>query len=152
MLSKLRDIAKRVRDLDQNKIAFRVFEDKILQAQVIDLNTQSQLYEKGIDAEGRSLGEYSLATIYGTSNFAGKIEKGQRYDHITLNDTGEFYQSFRFVNQSDGFTITADSVKDGNDLEQVFGKIVGLTQESVQEIIPEVREKMLIETRKTIIG
>lgn len=152
MLSKLRDIAKRVRDLDQNKIAFRVFEDKTLQAQVIDLNTQSQLYEKGIDAEGRSLGEYSLATIYGTSNFAGKIEKGQRYDHITLNDTGEFYQSFRFVNQSDGFTITADSVKDGNDLEQVFGKIVGLTKESIQEIIPEVREKMLIETRKTIIG
>jgi len=145
-------MAKRVRELDENKIAFKVFEDKNLQAQIIDLNTTSQLYNKGVDAEGRSLGEYSLATIYGTSNFSGKIEKGQRFDHITLNDTGEFYQSFRFVNQSDGFTITADSVKDGNDLEKVFGKIVGLTQESVQEIIPEVRESMLAETRKAIIG
>lgn len=152
MFGQLQSMINRTRELDHNKIAHEVFENKTLQAQVIDLNTQSQLYDKGITKDGQSLGEYSLATIYGTSTFAGKIEKGQRYDHVTLQDTGEFYKSFRFINESDGFSITADSIKDGTDLEKVFGKVVGLTKESIQEIIPEVRESMQEKTRRAIKG
>lgn len=138
--------------MDENKLAKRVFDDPILQAQIIDLNTYGQLYDQGVDAMGRSLGDYSIATIYGTSNFAGKIEKGQRYDHITLNDTGDLYRSWRFRNESDGFTLTAATIKDGTDLENAFGKIVGLTPQSIQEIVPEVRAGLIEQVRKELTG
>lgn len=143
MLKTLKGILSRAKKLDHHKVMKKALDEKGLQAQIIDLNTTTQLYEKGIDAFGRELGEYSQATIYGTARFAGKIEKGQRYDHITLNDSGKFYASFRIINQADGFTIRANTIKDGQDLANIFGnKIIGLTQESKAEITPELSQRM----------
>lgn len=152
MFGKLKAVLKRAQNLDENKLAHRVFENRILQDQVIDLNTYGQLYDEGVNALGQSLGDYSPATIYGTAKFEGKISKGARYDHITLSDTFELYRSWRFVNQSDGFTLTADTIKDGRDLENSFGKIVGLTPQSRAQIIPEVRERLIGEVRKELTG
>jgi hypothetical protein len=152
MFGKLKSVLLRAASLDENKLAKRVFDDRTLQAQIIDLNTYGQLYDKGVDANGNSLGDYSTATIYGTSKFAGKIEKGARYDHITLSDSFDMYNSWRFINESDGFTLRADTIKDGTDLENSFGKIVGLTSESRSEIIPEVRERLIGEVRKELTG
>lgn len=152
MLNGLKKRLNDVSKLDENKSMQKIFSDAVLQSQVLDMNVQNQLYEKGVDALGRSLGEYSPATIYGTKNFAGKIEKGQRYDHVTLKDTGEFYKSFRFVNERDGFKLTADTIKDGNDLENTFGKVVGLTAESRGNLVEEVRPAVVEVVRKTFAG
>ncbi len=153
MLGKLFDIIDNVNALSENKVMFNVLSDRVLQAQVLDLNTQNQLYEKGVDSLGQSLGDYSQATIYGTANFEGKIAKGQRYDHITLNDTGRFYNSFRFINEADGLTISANSITDeGTDLAKTFGQeIVGLTSESKAILIEEVTPRIVEEVRKEIL-
>lgn len=135
--------------LDERNLIKTLFEDQSFRKLIIDLNTHEQLYEKGIDSKGRSLGEYSIATIEGTKNFLGKKQKGQRYDHITLNDTGEFYNSFRVqLNYSDAsIQITANGDKGDANLFQQFGvDILGLTEDSmsvlVNAAIPILKRKL----------
>lgn len=159
----IRTLAKKAATIDQDKILKGILDDPLIQAQIVDLNTQKQLFDLGIDSEGNTLGDYSPATIHGTKNYPGKIEKGQPYDHITLKDTGEFYDSFKIKNEKEGFYITANGTKgkvsveqhfntntqsvqgvkvgDTNLVEQ-FGKaILGLTRDSLNEIIPEIKQR-----------
>jgi len=124
----------------------------IVQAQIIDLNTQEQLFEKGVDSTGVSLGEYSPNTIEGTRFYLGKKQKGQRYDHITLRDTGDFYKSFRFLNFSDYFTFEADTIKDGTDPNEKYPDILGLTDASKTEASDIVLPHLAEIVRKKITG
>ena len=76
--------------------------DREVQDEIIRLNTEDQLYEEGIDSQGRSLGEYTPYTI------EIKKSKGQRVDHITLKDTGAFYASFKVRATKTDLIIEAD--------------------------------------------
>lgn len=145
MFGPLKSLVKEVKKLDSNKLIQQSLNNTAIQQEILDLNRLDQLYDKGIDSAGDSLGEYSPATIEGTANFPGKKQKGQRYDHITLNDTGEFYNSFIFKNGKDAFEMTADTLKEGTDLTEDFGNdIIGLTQENKNKVagwlIEPVRE------------
>lgn len=126
--------------LDLNDVFLAMWRRNDVQDYIIELNTEgedtSQLYELGVDSLGKSLGKYSGATIEGTSNFEGKKSKGQRYDHITLKDTGEFYKSFKVTPNKKGFRITANPNKDDSNLFDDFGvDIVGLTKENVFKLL-----------------
>lgn len=96
---------------------------------IIDLNTQEQLFEQGIDSKGRSLGEYSTYTR------GLKQNKGQRVDHITLKDTGEFYRSFSLKLEGASFRIVADAQKEDTNLFKEYGiDILGLTEDSMSVV------------------
>jgi len=82
---------------------------------IIDLNTIDQLYNEGIDSLGNSLGEYSAYTK------SIKGAKGQRTDHITLKDTGEFYNSFRVILSGNKLQIVANPIKEDTNLFREFG-------------------------------
>lgn len=143
-------IQKTLRTKELMKVLFQSKEFRDL---VIGLNTQDQLYDQGIDSKGRSLGEYSPATIEGTNNFRGKKSKGQRYDHITLNDTGKFYKSFRIVFEDGALRIVADGQKDDKNLFQEFGiDIVGLTEFSLSVAINAAIPILQDHIRKEISG
>jgi hypothetical protein len=129
--------------LDENQLIKEVLSNKEVQRFIIDLNTQGQLFEKGIDALGVSLGDYAATTIEGTSNFNGKKEKGQRFDHITLNDTGKFYKSFKIVLSAKSFSIVADGQKDDVNLLEEFRNVLGLTDEHLQIVIDALRQKII---------
>lgn len=153
MFGALTNIIKRVSKLDVNKIVRQSLSNTSIQQDILDLNKEDQLYDKGIDSTGDSLGEYSTATIEGTVNFEGKKQKGQRFDHITLKDTGEFYDSFIFKNNKDNFEIEADTLKEGTDLIDNFGKdILGLTDENKtklgQWLVEPMQKSILSEIRK----
>lgn len=100
----------------------------------------SKLYDKGEDALGDSLGDYSPFTL------VIKIEKGQRTDHITLKDTGEFYGSFGLRVGRDFFEVFADTLKeDGTDLTREFGPdIIGLQEQDFETLIEMVKEELQI--------
>lgn len=100
--------------------------DREIQDEVVRLNTEDQLEEEGIDSLGRSLGEYSPYTIM------IKRSKGQRTDHVTLKDTGAFYQSFRVIVDSKGMIIEADDTSLYDvPLTKTWGiEILGLTEEN----------------------
>jgi len=125
-----------VNKLDVNDVLLAMWKRNDTQDYIVELNTKEQLLEEGIRSDGSEIGEYTTNTIVGTSQYKGKIEKGQRYDHITLNDTGEFYKSFKVVPSKKGFKITANPNKEGTNLFTEFGvDIVGLTKESVFKLL-----------------
>lgn len=113
--------------LDQDDLAEKVFENETVQQKAIALN-QSQMYDKGVDSVNDTLGEYSFRTV------AIKTQKGQRTDHITLRDTGEFYDSMEATPDGPTITITGDMKKPDTDLEVIYPKALGLNEESKGEI------------------
>lgn len=132
-------VARNLTKIDKNKMIGDILAIPSIQSQIIDLN-QSQLYDQGVDAAGDPTGDYSHATIYGTTNFEGKIEKGQPYDHVTGKDSGASYDSMKIVLQKDSFAIMANFPEG---FMQGWPDALGLTQESKEEIIPEIRERLV---------
>lgn len=133
--------------LDRDQIVKQVIETPSLQTQIIDLN-QAQLYEHGVDSKGDSTGGYASATIYGTNNFKGKIQKGQRYDHVTLKDSGASYASMRLVIDRGVFKIAGDFP---DSVDEQWPDAMGLTDESKAEIMPEIKERTIDLIRQKIL-
>lgn len=152
MFGRLRDVALNAKNLKLKAMAGEIFSNGILQGQVLDLNTHRQLYEQGVDARGRTLGDYAPATIQYKSTEARVLGRDTRADHITLKDTGDFYRSFKFKNRADGFIISADANKQSQDLVQRFGSILGLTNDSIKEILPEVIVSLRPLVRESIVA
>ncbi len=145
---RLTDIIKNGRTLNQNKVLFFVMSKDENKEFVIELNTEEQLFHKGIDSEGVRLedigGEYSEYTVF------LKQSDNLPADRITLYQTGDFYDTFNVVVEKDGFIIEANTIKGGDDLQDRWGDdILGLTDDSIQEliefIIPQVIERVLYE-------
>jgi hypothetical protein len=131
--------------LDEGLIFEIVFNDARIKDEIIRLNTEEQLFRRGIDSEGKSLGTYSPFTV------EIKKKKGQPTNRITLKDTGEFYDSFRVTANRVSITIDADPIKDDNNLFDDFGEeILGLTDES-REKLKEMAVKKYLEYWKTNI-
>lgn len=121
--------------LDSDAIWFYAV-DQSVKDMIIQMNTEDQLEEDGIDSLGRALGDYSLFTVQ------KKQGDGQRYDHITLKDTGAFYDSWVVTVDRDGINIDADDTSHYDQpLFKVWGEdVAGLTKENLailQEVIAE---------------
>jgi len=111
-----------------------VFNTPDVKDMIIDMNTNEQLYKRGVDAKGTELsaigGDYSFVTK------DIKSRKGDIYTHITLKDTGDFYKSWRVSIMHNTIFIEADTIKDGDDLRQRWGDdILGLTDDSKDKLI-----------------
>jgi len=111
---------------------------------IIELNTGDQLFKKGIDSKGISLGVYAPFTI------GEKKKKNQPTDRVTLKDTGDFYKTWTvMVNSNGDIIIEADGDKDDKNLMDVYGEdIVGLIDKNLQILIDEIEDKLpeLVET------
>lgn len=133
-------VAENVRKLNPNKILKETLDNSSIQLDIATLNKE-QMFEQGIDSKERTLGEYSPFTI------GEKIKKGQRHDHITLKDTGEFYDSIKIQSERKTIIISADMKKPDNDLEVIYPDALGLTNENLQKIqtsvLPIFRTKVL---------
>lgn len=118
--------------INLEKRAFKlVFNTSEIKKKIIYLNTIEQLFEKGEDSDG-----LELYPFYAQKTILYKKEKGQRYDHVTLNDTGAFYRSFEVIVSDEYFLINADPKKGDNDLFNIYGEdVLGLTEESKTEIV-----------------
>ncbi|MFZ9893418.1 MAG: hypothetical protein ACO3FO_06545, partial [Candidatus Nanopelagicaceae bacterium] len=119
--------------------------------QIIDFNLE-QMYEGGIDSEGNSLGQYAQITVSYWKPLAKSLGNDGRTDHITLKDTGEFYKSFRIKLESDGFKITANTIKEDTDLAQIYPKVIGLTKESKAMVSELITPYMVEAIRAQILG
>jgi len=121
VLSKLRD---------PDRVFKLVLNNTEVKDMIIDLNTEKQLYEKGINSLGRSLGRYSEITI-----MIKKFE-GKPFDRVTLKDTGDFYRTFKVEVRKGEIVISANTIKDDDDLIEKYGsEIIGLTDENLEKLI-----------------
>ena len=99
-----------------------------------DAIKQDQLFEKGIDGLGRSLGSYAPSTIQYKTTLAGRLGNSTRIDHITLKDTGAFYESIKVKLQRDGLKIESEPQKEDTNLLEQFGEeILFLTPENFDD-------------------
>lgn len=91
--------------------------------ELIALN-QSQLFDKGVNADNEELQPYTFLTEF------YKREKNQPFDRTTLKDTGDFYRGFN-IKTSNQFIIFDSTDSKTADLENKYGnRIFGLTQEN----------------------
>lgn len=148
-LSKLRN---RLKNVNANSILSQVFKDRDLRDEVVRLNTEEQMYEEGVDSEGKSLGQYAPITVSFFKPKAALEGRDGRTDHITLKDTGEFYRSFNTRVEKDGIVIVADAIKEDTDLTQIYPALLGLTNESLNSLIPDIREAAASVLRSKIVG
>lgn len=96
-----------------------------------------QLYERGVDGEGKSLGQYAVSTS------ARKRRKFQPTEHITLFDTGEYYESKELIITDGEFQMSEDPIKNGRSLYDRFGIfIAGWDEQSIEEIVFYLRARM----------
>lgn len=128
--------------LDFGDVIFEVLNMQNIKELIIELQHE-RLYERGTDSEGRSLGDYSPYTV------EIKREKGQRYDHITLRDTGEFYESFTVTVLKDGIVLDANPNKENTNLFSEYGiDILGLDDFSFNI----VKDQILVEMYQYLIN
>ncbi len=148
MFGVFKELGKKVAAIDEHRLLEEILSEEILKAQIIDLN-QEQLYEKGVQADGTPTGDYAPVTKYYYKPLAASQGRDGRTDHITGKDTGQTYASMKVANELKGFKVIAD---DRNDFFEREPKGLGLTTENINEIIPEVREKLIEKVKKKIFA
>ena len=150
-MNRLRQVAERFLKLDVNRVVNQILRNKEVQREIIRLNTQEQLFKKGIDRTGRTL--ESIGGAYSDLTVLIKSAKGQPTDRVTLRDTGDFYESFRIEIGKTEFEIQADTLKDDTDLIQEWGEdILGLTEESLEVIRDTFRDAIIEYIQKEVIN
>lgn len=104
------------------------------EALIVEMNSQDQLFEHGINRNGESLASYAP---YSPVTIEIKRQKGQPTGRVTLRDEEDFHLSFYIEYQADGFEIRASDWKE-RDLTDHYGEeILGLTDENLRELIHE---------------
>lgn len=91
--------------------------------EILDLNRELQLYNKGVDSDGKNLLPYTPTTIF------YKRQKGEVFNRTTLLDTGDFYKGFRIKITNGVLSIYSTDSK-SIDLVEKYGNIFGLTKEN----------------------
>lgn len=107
--------------------------------QIIELNTDNQLYDEGINSDGGLLRPYSPTTIL------FKRQQGRPYNRTTLFDTGDFYRGFKIKYNYPILSIYSTDNKSSDLMDKYGNNIFGLTTENSKvlnyEIIqPELHE------------
>lgn len=116
---------------------------------IIDMNAESQLYDKGINRFGVDISDYAP---YSPITIEIKREKGQPYNRVTLRDEGKFESSFFIEFLNDGFRISASDAKTAALTRKYGDGILGLTDENLQVVIGDYIKPFIFEqARKTIL-
>ena len=111
---------------------------------IVDLNRNDQLYDKGIDSQGKAIRpKYALSTR--------KTKKGIT-SHVTTRDSGIWHDSFFIKYAKKWFKISSgsrlvDGFKVRDWLIQRYGDLMGLTNSSLNKVSrglkPHIQKRML---------
>ena len=103
--------------------------------EIVEMNTQEQLFEQGITATGISIMDYMP---YAPMTVDIKKIKGQPYDRVTLRDEGDFQNSFEVETDHEKMTIVATDRKTDELLYKYGDEIMGLTDKNVERLEREI--------------
>lgn len=145
MIEQIKQLRKNVEQWQRSLPSVVLESVKDNEAEIIDLNIEDQLFQKGIGSDGQAITPgYSPLTI------SIKRQKGQPTDRVTLRDTGEFHRSFEIRYGNDAFAFAATDPKTQK-LEKKYGsEIFGLTDQSLDEAIETVKPDINEKSKKII--
>ena len=146
MFEELRKVNKNMQQITAAKVLTILIGRPEFKDLIIRLNTEEQLFKKGIDAQGKSLGVYADFTII------KKKEDGLPSGHVTLFQEGPFYKTWTVKVVGEDIIIEADGDKGDKNLMDVYGEdIVGLFTDSldilineIEIVLPELVEDLLL--------
>lgn len=112
---------------------------------IISLNLYNQLFDQGIDSEGKQIGFYSQNTESRNPNKPA----GSPY---TLHDTGEFYESVRAVLHDGEIELRSDELKNDGYMVEIYGEdILGLTEESQELLVNAIKDENIAEILRDMV-
>lgn len=136
MFEAIRKVTGNMQKITSVKVLTILIERPEFQGLIIKLNTQEQLFKKGVDSKGVSLGVYAPFTI------DKKQQDNLPFNHVTLFQEGDFYKTWTVKMVNGNIVIEADGDKSDKNLMDVYGEdIVGLIKENLQKLIDEVKVK-----------
>ena len=117
-----------------------------IEDEIKELNVHQQ-YDLGQDRYGNEIRpEYAESTI------RYKRRKGQPTDRVTLQDTGQYHDTFKIRYEAEGFELYANDWKAGF-LDRKYGKeIYGLQDEAARELADQVYQPRMIQKLKNILS
>lgn len=146
----LDDTISKLKKISENAPEMAVDILKENESVVLKLNTDDQLYKKGVRSDG-----VKLASIkpYANSTVRIKRSKGQPTNRVTTRDTGRFHSSFRAKDQGDKLEIDSEGVDYAKYLEKKYGKqIYDLTDQNKEVVENDIVQPEMERIIKTVIG
>jgi hypothetical protein len=131
------EVAYKLAKVNVTAVLVKILKKPKTQKFITDLNTKVQLFDYGEDSRGIRLDVVSDIGGYAPSTIKIKARKGQPTNRVTLKDTGDFYKTFDVqVKANADFSITANTMKGGQDLQERWGdNILGLQDENVIKVM-----------------
>lgn len=143
MLERLKQLTSNAKRLNQTQLLIEVFTNVKVKDEITDYITIEQLFIQGEDGLGQKLKKYSPFTI------SEKKRKGDRFEVTTLNDTGQFYNSFDVKVNGNQISIYANDIHNLTDSTRYGQNILTLSNEGIETIKPQITEiakRYIIET------
>lgn len=151
MLERVKNLANRVKQLNINDALDYAVLVPDVNRYARYLNTDVQLYAKGVLPSGKATGKYAASTI------SRKKAQGKKYSHVTLKDTGVMYRGWT-ANSKNGILrlkapVHLTDEKGGslrNKLLLKYGDFEGLTIDSKKKFSVYIRAYLAEYARKKI--
>jgi hypothetical protein len=145
-MEKLINLSKKVKSLKTAQMWFATWESSgDLRKFLIDLIQKNQL-QKGENMFGDNIGFYSRMTEIISQ---GRKKEG---DPFTLEDTGDFYESFFVKPFLDFVEISAEGRKKDEDILEKYGEtVIGVSEESISLLILEIKPYLIDYVRSKIL-
>jgi hypothetical protein len=100
--------------------------------EILNLNREDQLFDKGIDTNGLLLGQYARTLNGSTRGYPKK-----QGDPFNFYDTGSLFSSFSLLS-SDNKVIIENSDSKVGLLNRQYGEFIGLTEENQYKLNYEI--------------
>ena len=156
---KLIRILQNAQKIDEKKIYVNVIKDGSVQDFIIRLNRSSQLFFKGVSPKNIIIGEYSAATETIASGnqalnrtFDGQTRSKKAGEPYNFLDTGDFFKTFKVKITGSDFVIEADTDKIVEDSFITEQDLLGLTEESKNELVKHIVPLFIEETRAALFA
>lgn len=146
MLPIIEEKIERLREWQDNSEERVIEQAQAFEQDILEMNTDEQLYAKGIDSQGRPVRpQYTRFTV--------KLKKiaGQPTDRVTLRDTGDFHESFEVLWLPKAFLLSATDWKRRQLAEKYGEAIFGLTPQSVGDLTDMLRVPVLEDFKKQVL-
>jgi len=113
---------------------------------ILDLNREKQLFDKGINSDGKLLRPYRPFTV------SLKRQKGEPFNRTTLFDKGDFYKGFDLLFRNNKISIFSRDSK-SSDLQEKYGSnIFGFTPDNSKIYAERFNSELTKYLKSTIYG
>jgi len=146
---KLEAFARNFLKLNEDTAFKKVISDKNIQLEAVRLNTEEQLYIRGVDVHGNKLRSIyaRFGKFYADRTIQIKNEKGQPTDRVTMRDTGAMYKTERAIIKANELKLDMNTY----DLEENWGQFVGLDTVSKVQLVDKAKPIIKEYVKNTIL-